>query len=59
MYEEYKKTIINVIQLLLNQDHTLQEICNILKFNDLNIRLNILGYELIKKNSKFILNQKD
>lgn len=48
MHEEYKKAIINVIQLLVNQDYTLQEIYNILKFND----LGILEAELKQKNRK-------
>ena len=59
MHEEYKKAITNVIQLLMNQGYTLQEICNILKFNDLNILLEIVEIELkneYRKNN-FIKNQ--
>ena len=37
MSEEYKKTIRNIIQLLINQDYTPQEIYNILKFNGIKI----------------------
>jgi len=37
MSQEYKKTIRNIIQLLINQDYTPQEIYNILKFNGIKI----------------------
>ena len=37
MSEENKKTIRNIIQLLINQDYTPQEIYNILKFNGIKI----------------------
>ena len=48
MQKEYKKSIITVIQLLVNEGYTPQEICNILKFND----LGILEVELKQKNKK-------
>ena len=48
MYKEYKKIIRNVIQLLINQDYTPQEIFNILKFNN----LEVLEVELIQKQEK-------
>ena len=48
MHEEYKKSILTVIQLLVNEGYTTQEICNILKYND----LNILEVELKQKNKK-------
>lgn len=48
MHEEYEKSILTVIQLLVNEGYTPQEICNILKFND----LEILEVELRQKNRK-------
>ena len=48
MFEDYKKSIRTVIQLLINEDYTPQEILSILKFND----LEILEVELKQKNKK-------
>ena len=48
MREEIKKSILTVIQLLVNEGYTPREICNILKFN----YLGILEVELKQKNKK-------
>ena len=48
MFEDYKKSIRTVIQLLVNEGYNPQEILNILKFND----LEILEVELKQKNKK-------